>query len=235
MYDILYPYQKGDCEIKYSLRSLENLPHGKVFIYGDLPENISAKKVHYIPFEHSGTKYKNTTKIMELAALNKEISDDFILMNDDFFIMQRIENPDEELNLYRGDALEVYKDYTGRYGKEANYAKGMLETIEFMQNKLNILKPLSYELHTPMIFNKRKFLDMLNISGVRDIAALHKRSLYGNLYKQGGTGMKDVKIFTISLYTPPPEQKLLSCSDTAWPNLREYMEKFFNKKSIYEV
>lgn len=234
MHDILYPYQKGDCEMKYSLRSLENLPHGKVFIYGDLPENISAKKVHYIPFEHSGTKYKNTTAIMELAARNEEISDDFILMNDDFFVMQKIINPDEELNLYRGDALEVYKDYTDRYGKEANYAKGMLETIKFMQS-LGIERPLSYELHTPMIFNKRKFLDMLNIKGVRDILALHKRSLYGNLYKQGGVAMEDVKIFTINPYTPPPDKKFISCSDTAWANLREYMQKFFNKKSIYEV
>ena len=229
--DIIYPYQKGDDELIYSLRSLKNIPHDKVFIVGEKP-NFNFKNVYFIPFNQSGTKYKNTTEIVKLMCKNSLVSDDFILMNDDFFIIKEIKNPTEELNIFRGNALNVYERYVQKFG-ENGYSKGMLETIKLLQD-IGINEPLSYELHTPFIFNKNKFLKMFEIKGVADILALHKRTLYGNLYNQGGTAMKDVKVFAFSGYNPDENQKFVSCSDTAWANLRLYLEKIFKEKSFYE-
>lgn len=231
--DIIYPYIKGNDELIYSLRSLVNLPHNKVFIVGEKPEGIDLTKVCYIPFAQTKTKYKNTTEILKMMCNNSAVSDDFILMNDDFFILKPITNPKEELNLYRGNALKVYEHYVQRFGANG-YSKGMLETIYFIQDKLNIQEPLGYELHVPFIFNKSKFLKMFELEGIDNILALHKRTLYGNMYYKGGNSIKDVKVFAFGSL-PLPEQKFLSCSDTAWENLRSYMQKIFNKKSIYEV
>lgn len=231
--DIIYPYIKGDDEIIYSLRSLVNLPHDKVFIVGEKPEGIDLKKVCYIPFAQTKTKYKNTTEIVKMMCNNSAVSEDFILMNDDFFILKEIKNPAEELNLYRGNAFNVYEHYIQKYG-ENGYSKGMLETAKLLQD-LGINEPLCYELHTPFIFNKSKFLNMFDIKGVADILALHKRSLYGNLYLKGGTSMKDVKIFAFSDTNIDAGQKFVSCSDTAWANLKIYLQNLFNSKSKYEV
>ena len=231
--DIIYPYIKGDNEIIYSLRSLKNIPHNTVYIVGDKPEKINLNKVCFIPFKQEKTKYKNTTEIVKMICNNSAVSEDFILMNDDFFILKEIKNPAEELNLYRGNAFNVYEHYIQKYG-ENGYSKGMLETAKLLQD-LGINEPLCYELHTPFIFNKSKFLNMFNIKGVADILALHKRSLYGNLYLKGGTSMKDVKIFAFSGTNINADQKFVSCSDTAWANLKIYLQKLFNQKSIYEV
>lgn len=232
--DIIYPYLKGDDEIIYSLRSLANLPHSKVFIVGDRPEGIDLKKVCYIPFAQTKTKYKNTTDIIKMMCNNSAVSDDFILMNDDFFILKPITKPKEELNLYRGNAFNVYEHYVQKYGNNG-YSKGMLETAKCLQN-IGIENPLGYELHIPFIFNKNKFLQMYKDFGaqIEQINCFHKRTFYGNLYNTGGTSIKDVKIFAFG-GLPAPEQKFLSCSDTAWANLRVYMQKIFNTKSIYEV
>lgn len=231
--DIIYPYIKGEDEIIYSLRSLVNLPHNNVYIVGDKPEGIDLNKVCYVPFKQEKTKYKNTTEIVKMMCNNSAVSEDFILMNDDFFVLKEIKNPAEELNLYRGNAFNVYEHYVQKYGNNG-YSKGMLETATLLQD-LGVNEPLCYELHTPFIFNKSKFLNMFDIKGVDDILALHKRSLYGNLYLKGGTSMKDVKIFAFSDTNINDGQRFVSCSDTAWANLKIYLQKLFNKKSIYEV
>lgn len=232
--DIVYPYKRCADEIYYSLRSLKNIPHDKVFIVGDKPTGINFKTVNYIPFAQNKTKYKNTTEILKMMCQNKDLSEDFILMNDDFFILKEIKNPAEELNLYRDYALKVYEYYVKKYGNNG-YSKGIIETIKLMQDKLFIANPLSYELHTPFILNKFKFLDMFNIEGVDNIACLHKRTLYGNLYLTNSKPIKDVKLFNFNSTFINPEQKLLSCSDMAWVNLKVVIQKIFNKKSIYEV
>ena len=233
--DVVYTFKKNEnCEeIIYSLRSLINLPHDRVVIVGDWPDILNQENVYYIPVEQENNKYQNTLNSLKIVCSDNKISDDFILMNDDFFILKEIKNPAEELNLYRGNAFKVYEHYVQKYG-ENGYSKGMLETAKLLQ-KMGIAYPLGYELHTPFVFNKSKFLKMFELEGVGDILALHKRTLYGNLYLKGGISMKDVKLFAFSGTNIDAEQKFVSCSDTAWANLRIYLQKMFNTKSIYEV
>ena len=51
--DIVYVFHTDsgdDSELKYSLRSLENLPHRRVFIIGDKP-SFEVKNLIYIPLD----------------------------------------------------------------------------------------------------------------------------------------------------------------------------------------
>lgn len=221
-------------ELNYSLRSLKNLPHDKVFFVGGFPQNINPEKVSHIPVLQTGTKYQNTTHSLKMAICNKEISDDFILMNDDFFVMTPIKDPVKELNLHRGPVEDVIEDYKKRYnGKIHPYIEGMVSTCKLLQ-KNGIKKPLSYELHVPMVFNKKKLAEMFSIADEENIPVLHKRTLYGNLFMSGGKQIKDVKM---SLHLPemPDSADFLSTSDTFFKKIEIIFANIFSEKSEYEL
>lgn len=214
-------------ELKYSLRSLENIPHERVFFVGGCPK--WAKDIIHIPTNQTGTKYKNTTYNLKTVCQDERISDDFIFMNDDFFILENTTL--EDLNAYDG-TVQSNIDRLNKKGGSA-YCSGAEDTQKLIKS-LGINTPLSYELHIPFIFNKHKFLEMLDIKGALDIPCLHKRTLYGNLYLKGGKDMRDVKIFPYSGFCGKTGQ-FLSCSNDGFPCVAEFLKKKFPTKSIYEI
>ena len=114
--DILYTLKQCDqCdELIYSLRSLCNLPHDRVFLVGGCPKNIDKSKVVYIPTEQKGTKWRNSTNNVKTACKDPRLSDDFILMNDDFFVLKPINDPAKELNLQQG-TIQIVRDSGRKY------------------------------------------------------------------------------------------------------------------------
>lgn len=233
--DILYTLKQCDqCdELIYSLRSLSNVPHDKVFLVGGCPSWVDKSKVIHIPTEQKGTKWHNSTNNVKAACLDARLSDDFILMNDDFFILKPIQDPAKEFNLQQGTIKSVYAYYFGRNAGQTNWCKGMRETGELMQ-KQGILEPLSYDLHTPMVFNKNKFLQMFDIAGVNDIAVLHWRSLYGNLFLPNAEYMKDIKYRTNEAFDESKYDKFISCSNAGFLQIRQFLSNKFPNRSIYE-
>lgn len=190
--DIVYFVREGDEneELKYSLRSLSNLPHNTVHIVGYKPSWV--QNVNHIDIaQDKGGKNLNTTNNMLMAAKNEAVSEDFILMNDDFFIMK----PLSELPRYNRGEIEDVAKYYKQY--DSWYYRGMLDTREYME-KLGIKTSLSYELHIPMMFNKQNVTDMFEqyYSDQPPVSVLHKRSLYGNMFNYGGETIEDVKIYT---------------------------------------
>ena len=106
MNDILYLVKNGteNEELRYSLRTIEkNFPYGRVWIYGGCPEYIKPDKHVYIYQDVIGaTKWERTTAMLKLACENKDITDDFWLFNDDFFVTQPI-TLEVMPNIYSGD------------------------------------------------------------------------------------------------------------------------------------
>lgn len=97
--DIVYVLGNGskvyDLEIKYSLRSLERhmVDKGKVFIIGQCP--LFLKNVIYIPYlETEILPERNILQKINLACFDDRISDDFLLMNDDFFALEDFSGAD---------------------------------------------------------------------------------------------------------------------------------------------
>ena len=240
--DVVYAVkeQPVDEELAYSLRSLQNLPHDKVVMVGGLPGNIDKSKVTYIHNRQtSKIKYKNTTLNLLRACQDPSISDDFIWMNDDFFILKPVRDPYQELNLARGPIEEVIKRALTRSIKLSNYLNSLKEADRFLKEQLHIQTPISYELHTPMILNKQKVLEMYKIPLVKDTPCMDvaKRSLYGNLYCTNAPFMADVKILAATPFTVREleTRTFLSTSDKGWARVKPYLQRKFALKSPYEV
>ncbi len=229
--DIVYIVKPGrvNDELTFSLRSLKNIPHGKVFIVGGCPANINKKNVCHIPTEQTATKWQNSTRNLLVACKDRQISKDFILFNDDFFILRPIQ--EQDLLLDRGPLIEVYNEYVGKY-TDNEYIRGMRQTAELLKN-LGIDNPISFELHIPMILNKNKVLKMFDLPGVKDIKVLHKRTLYGNLYLSGTQTVQDVKCY--NHFNAHKPRTFLSSIDTFFEPLRYWLIGQFPNKCPYEI
>ena len=220
-------------ELTYSLRSLVNMPHDKVFFVGGCPINIDKSRIIHIPTLQGNNKYHNTTKAIQVACYNESLSENFSLMNDDFFILKPITYIEEELNLCRGPIEEVEKEYLTRNNGQTNeYFTGMKQTRIYLQD-LSFKCPLSYELHIPMVFNKKRLLDMFSMPYLSSINVLHWRSIYGNRYLGYSRIIQDVKILKDSFH-PLGSDKFLSCEDNTWTRVKTYIGRVFKQKSIYE-
>lgn len=189
--DVVVPVGPGNNneELRYSLRSLRYLPHRRVVICGHAPPWLRDVKV--VPLEQRRSKYENSTANLLAACRLPDLTEEFILWNDDFFLLEPIERVPV---LHRGPVSEVAAYYR-RYASGA-YFQGMQLTSRILA-KLGHPAPLSYELHVPMPMRKSLFLDAISRArapGMPRFQALHKRTLYGNIAGLGGKRVEDVKV-----------------------------------------
>ena len=204
-----------DKELRYSLRSLVNLKHRNVYIYGgNLPwlDNIK-----WIAHTQTGVDkwHKSNSSFLE-ACRNPEISEDFILMNDDFFVME----PTELNYFYYGTLKER--------GQRVDSLSKILLKQDSLLRELN--KPTkNYALHMPMIFNKKKALELSE----KFPDELIGRSLYANYYELGGESRPDCKIYS---FTKPAYNTFLSTTDTSFTygEAGKLIRQKFDKPCKYE-
>lgn len=237
--DILYLIKDTPTneEMKYSLRSLVNIPHDKVFLVGGCPKEIDKTKIIHIPLKQTPNKYQNTTTAIQAACKDPRLSEEFILMNDDFFILKLIQDPHKELNLCRGTMAEVIQEYTKIYRSDSNsYMVGMRQTKIFLED-LGIKNPLSYELHIPTIMAKNGVLRAFSLPYLHTLRVIHKRTIYGNLYQNDSQKVDDVKIRNKKdlEHLAIKEQKFLSTADDTWKYVKPYMQELFPEKGVYEI
>jgi len=97
--DVVYILGKGsqydDEELRYSLRSLciNMLDLHRVIVVGEKPSWL--KDVHHIPCEDRHEKrWKNALEKTRMAATAPGITDEFLLMNDDFFALKPFNGAD---------------------------------------------------------------------------------------------------------------------------------------------
>lgn len=238
LYTMKHDKQNNSEELRYSLRSLKNIPHRRVFIVGEKPDWVM--NVVYIPVPQNMTKYENVRKNIISAISDSRLGDNFILMNDDIFIMKKI---DKLPCMNFGLMDDVIRLYECRYPEGSCYIDRLKLHNQIIKNS-GVKNPICYELHTPMLFNKHKMLDMYRT--VDNIDVELPRSCYGNLYDIGGACCGDVKIFLEPKHNPPlynsdPKkyldgQSFVSATGGAFKNgyPGSYIRDKFPKKSIYE-
>ncbi|MGA5202812.1 hypothetical protein [Streptomyces variegatus] len=186
--DLVVPVRSGavNQQLRYALRSwVAHLPHRHVWVIGYRPPWVDG--VRYLATPQTGTKYVNTTRAVAAACRNKGVSDPFVLLNDDFFVMQPL--PDGVPTLHRGPVREVEAYYSTR--GNGSYLQGLRETRDLLVS-LGHEDPLSYELHVPLVVHKEGMLHALDVG--RRLDVLHKRTAYGNLARIGGEQVEDCKI-----------------------------------------
>lgn len=206
--DWVIPVRVGEPaeELRYALRSIAaHVPHDRVWLVGYRPSWV--RGVRHVPTRQLGSKYQNTTLAVRVACEHPEISDPFILANDDMFILRPIS---EVPVLHRGPVRDVEAYYEAR--RSGKYLRGMRETRALLA-ELGRPDPLSYELHVPLPVSKAGMLRALDLG--RRLDVLHKRSMYGNLSRIGGEQTADVKLIDPRAAVPE-EWTFLSTLPTAW-------------------
>lgn len=216
-------------ELRYSIRSVaKNMPYKRIWIIGGCPYGI-VPDIHVRAEQNGHSKWENVHEMYRLACENKELTDDFIMFNDDFFIMQPMPRVEP---LYRCTLDEHIAMLESKFKRVNGYSK-LLRNCNKELKRLGKTQ-FSYELHIPFIFNKQKLSDLLN-----NFPHQHcTRTLYGNLYSIGGRQSEDIKVFSPKPDFDYKSSPLLS-SDDGIDNINNdiwrYIKFSFKEKSKYET
>ena len=229
--DVVYPVRPtsdNNLELMYSLRSLKNLPHRDVHIFSDYISWLDQHAVKWHPSSDRPDKrrFANVNTTLMRACDDPNISDPFIFMNDDFFIMK----PIKDIPYYYNGTLQQHYDYLHQYyQRPSKYMRDLLET----QSELKRLKKptLDYEMHCPMIFYKdelRKVLKAYPNTACR-------RTFYANFKGVKGEQAIDFKIYGFGEFDQ--SRPFVSTTDTNFKRqsvVRSLIRSEFTQPSPYE-
>lgn len=190
--DVVYVVGPGGSsydELRYSLRSLANVDHGRVWIAGHLPRWV--RNVGHIPTEQKLSKFRNSTANLLAACAHPDVADDFTFWNDDYFALRRTTVP----TWHRGvENSPPQRQNPNRSVRGTTFTSGLAATIWLLREWGIEGTLLNYELHVPMPVDKAAMRDVLTRAARHPIEGLHKRTLYGNACGIGGREHVDVKI-----------------------------------------
>lgn len=214
--DAVYTCRSGpNEELRYSLRSLVNLEGvDRVWVVGQAPDWYTGPFVHVPPMLNKYDTVRNNLWHL----LDTDISEQFVLMNDDFFVTAKT----PPLSLVEG----LLSHRLQRFEKSqpgSRYTEELQKTHKFLMKQVGY--PLSFELHTPMVMHKEGLRQVLRMPGLW-------RSLYGNLYVQQWELSDDVKLYGGDPWYP--HMPFLSTTDGAFRLHREKFELMFSTPSRFE-
>lgn len=213
-------------ELRYSLRTVEkNFPCRRVWFFGGHPDGF--KPDRYRQFTQEGKdRYERVRNSIIKVCKTKEVSDDFWLFNDDFFILKPVT---EDFCYDRGDIRKHARRLYQTHGFHSGYSKKCLDADKLEEEGLTTK---DYTLHVPLLVNKEKALEA--IEAHPDIQGF--RNLYGNYCQLESTTMEDVKISDI-YRLPPNGSSFLSTSDSAFASgaAGAVVCKWFPTPSRWEV
>lgn len=167
-------------ELRYSIRSLvHHFPDAEILVVGGKPRWYAGK---YLPVNNIGNKFDNIDECYKTICKIKSI-DQFVLMNDDFFIINK---PNRIDYFYDGTLDDKINKHMDQYGI-SKYARVLSDANKKLK-KMGIEQPLNYDVHTPILFDRQLLSEVVDMSGA-------PRSMYCNIFNLGGTKIKDVKIY----------------------------------------
>lgn len=235
--DIIIPLGNGskynNIEICIALRSIEKnaIGYRRIFIIGKIPEflieNDVVKLISLNEF-NCGKEARISQKFI-WAFNNLDTTDRVVLWNDDYVLLQEtdIRNID---NYYKGSLLR---------SNNKGYSKRLNATHDYLIR--NKLPTLNYDCHVPIIYEKEKFLSIMNQwNDSKNNGGFTAKSIYGNNFCQNqNKRIKDVKLgkgwskqFNKILKN---KRWLISYGDNALNNgLKEKLLELFPNKSSYE-
>lgn len=230
--DLVYIVREGDDndDLKYSLRSIaKHYPDYKVWIVGYKPTWV--ENVNYIHVLQSGTKWQNSVKNILTACKDERISDDFILMNDDFFCIE----PKCSIEQIGDTCLGSLDSAIAKHNKPSKWCEAFV-LVKILMERIGIKTPYySFEAHLPLKINKKKYLEIMDNEHVRTYMrsnnVLHKRTLYKNydLPEKVYTIPSDVKV---SGKEDNSKEKLKICG---WLSVYENQVKNSNYKDLHDI
>lgn len=224
MWDIVYFVKdtKTNEELKYSLRSLVNFPHKRVWFYGGCPRDLNPD-FHIKVDQNQPTKWANIFMMFKMVCDNSTITKNFWLFNDDFFVMQPVTDGP---NYYEGDLYKRVVTLEDKHNGITPYSQQLRYTLQELEGMGCSTK--NYAVHTPMLINKKKGKELCNI-----IDGPMIRCAYGNYFNIGGVDHIDCKIdSTEKLYK---SGEYLSTNDKSFSGaVGKQIKEIFKDKCKYE-
>lgn len=231
-YDVVYLLKETafNAELLYSLRSLEmNWQFNKVWFYGGCSERI--KPDHHVPVEQNQpSKWENVRSMLVEVCKNDDITEDFWLFNDDFFVLKPVsENMPPQ---YNGSLKAQIERVERKHNGSTDYTmrlRHLLETLEKAK------KPtLNYSVHKPMLINRKKALEVLTKFPDEPMF----RALYGNYWRIGGNSCRDMKVMLVDYDMKKiKDWPFVSTEDVSWRigTIGKFLRNKFNQKGRFEI
>jgi hypothetical protein len=224
--DLVWICRKGpNEELRFSMRSaMQNLEHDNVWVVGAKPNWYHGP--HIPVHQYGNKKYQNARNNLLQIIRSEEISNEFVLMNDDFFVLKPT-----QLEHYYSGTLAERAERNAKLSPNAAYLAKIVQTKEMLE-EMGYENPKDYSLHIPMKMDKEGLAQSLEFPLIR--------SAYGNLRAVGGTKHRDVKIYFGDLYEglsykPTKASKFISTDDNSFQQIREsLLEELFPTPTIYE-
>lgn len=221
--DVVYPYKRTDedFELRYSFRSLANLPHDKVIVAGDRPL-IASSAVTCIPVHPIENRYMSSTANIVAAAERAVETKQFLVMHDDIFLLE----PWGYQHQYRS-TIEAYLATGSAAG---DYREHIERTCDILKSH-GVVEPLWFGLHTPVVYDRETLIALVHdFAGERYLL----RTLYYNLFPAPCTRADDVKMH---VWRGEPNGSVLSISDgvARQAAFRQWIARRFPSRSKYEI
>lgn len=234
---IVIPLTKSEIgykDLRYALRSIEkNVKNFKnIVIVGEEPKFL--KNVDFIPFSDDPDKRwkeRNILRKVQAACLSPLVTNNFLFMNDDHFILHEIDAT--KYPYYFGGTWTIsWMKNRGTYRATANHTRRWLENRGFPDN--------NFDIHCPIIYNKEKFMKSFNEIDFETPYGYGIKTLYCASNRIDGEYMRDMKMkmpYTLQEVKDKVEGRhVVSSTDVAIKyGLGEYLQTMFPEKSRFEV
>lgn len=205
---------RHNIELRLSLRALE--ANGKnidrVFVVGNKPEFLN-NKAEYIWVEDKYQWWRNAYEKTK-AAIEAGISEEFLLMNDDFFMLESFD-AEKYPFYYRGNLPES----GGRV-----YTDVLASTRKILEREGKGIK--HFGVHCPMRINGKQYLELEKYKH----EPFSARCLYGNLFVKNARKIGDPKGNIIK----PNATKCYSSRDWMTDEVIQTLTEKFSKPSKWE-
>jgi hypothetical protein len=232
--DFVYLNRDGDNEeLRYSIRSVHHFyPEANIWVVGGKPDWYVG---NFIRVERDNRLNRYQQQVLNLSYVynSNKIGPNPIIMNDDFFFVERVE---EFVPLIGGTISEKIDQYLQNGYNNSNYVKELNKMKKILQKIKQ--DPLDYELHVPM---------QVRLDKLKEVVEFNKimwRSHYGNKFinDKDAIKTKDVKLYiesemSFKNYNPVNgNSPFFSTDDKSFRYAKEkILNKLFSSPSPYEL
>ena len=212
-------------ELRYSLRSIEkNFPHRFVWFVGGQPEGLKPDRMLRHTQVGANKWLKIKSSMLEVVK-QEELSDEFFLFNDDFFVTKPFGK--KFVNFTDRTLADRIEDFRKENPRLNRYARTLVQTEEEL--KAQWYGTLNFEVHIPMLFEKNKVE-----AALCNCFSPQMRSLYGNIVGCKVIDRRDVKVNSFS--DIPYGMDFVSTNDNTFTcgNVGRYIRDLFKEPSRFE-
>jgi hypothetical protein len=217
-------------ELRYCLRSIEKHLSGvgDIFIIGYCPEWVTGC-IHIPADEDPRNRFRdrNIMNKMMAACKDERVSDDFLMVHDDHFLLA-----DYEAGKFPYYHMGPMNEGQGQYGETKQNTKSFLSFAEWFNN---------YDCHCPIVFNKQLFAQSMALVDWSKWYGYCLKTLYCVMNGIEGEFMDDIKI-RMPLKADDINQAIagrswFSIGDRCWAEggMKEVLQTLYPNKSKYEL